>query len=76
MEALKAAYAEVILNTMKEAADRVMESEQKSLRIEQDLQSTKDEALRLLLRLKHMIDAKVFSNFLSWTVCLIFILMW
>nr|GMC97289.1 uncharacterized protein LOC109158327 isoform X1 [Ipomoea batatas] len=58
MEALKAAYAEVILNTMKEAADRVMESEQKSLRIEQDLQSTKDEALRLLLRLKHMIDAK------------------
>ncbi|XP_019161804.1 PREDICTED: uncharacterized protein LOC109158327 isoform X2 [Ipomoea nil] len=58
MEALKAAYAEVILNTMKEAADRVMESEQKSLRIEQDLQSTKDEALRLLLHLKHMIDAK------------------
>ncbi|CAH9067891.1 unnamed protein product [Cuscuta europaea] len=58
-EALKAAYAEVILNTMKEAAARVMGSEQKARRLEKDLQSTKDESIRLLLRLKLMADAKV-----------------
>ncbi|CAH9125256.1 unnamed protein product [Cuscuta epithymum] len=58
-EALKAAYAEVILNTVKEAAARVMGSEQKARRLEKDLQSTKDESIRLLLRLKLMADAKV-----------------
>ncbi|OIT05896.1 PREDICTED: uncharacterized protein LOC109206804 [Nicotiana attenuata] len=58
MEALKKAYAEIILNMAKEAAARVMVSEQKALKFQQDLHSTKEEALRMLLRLKSMIDAK------------------
>lgn len=57
--ALKKAYAEIILNTAKEAAARVMASEQKAVRFQQDLSGTKEEALRLLVRLKQMIDAKV-----------------
>ncbi|KAF9666410.1 hypothetical protein SADUNF_Sadunf16G0226500 [Salix dunnii] len=56
--ALKKAYADIILNTAKEAANRVMESERKALRYHNDLCNSKDEALRLLLRLKQMIDAK------------------
>ncbi|KZV17228.1 hypothetical protein F511_20759 [Dorcoceras hygrometricum] len=58
MDALKRAYAEMILNTAKEAASRVMASELKARRFEQDLVSTKEEAARLLLRLKEMIDRK------------------
>ncbi|XP_073125077.1 uncharacterized protein [Henckelia pumila] len=58
MDALKRAYAEMILNTAKEAASRVMASELKSRRLEQDLISTKEEAARMLLRLKQMIDRK------------------
>lgn len=56
--ALKKTYADIILNTAKEAANRVMESERKALRYHNDLCNSKDEALRLLLRLKQMIDAK------------------
>ncbi|XP_024993189.1 uncharacterized protein LOC112526964 isoform X1 [Cynara cardunculus var. scolymus] len=58
MEALKKAYAEIILNTAKEAANRAMVSECKALRFHHDLHNTKDEALRMLLRFKHIIDAK------------------
>lgn len=58
METVKKAYAEMILNTAKEAAARVMASEQKALKFQQDLQSTKEEAVRMLLRLKLMIDSK------------------
>jgi hypothetical protein len=65
--ALKKAYADIILNTAKEAANRVMESERKALRYHHDLCNSKDEALRLLLRLQQMIDAKVslFSVFFN-----------
>ncbi|CAL9248271.1 unnamed protein product [Arabidopsis halleri] len=56
--ALKKAYAEMILNTAKESAARVIVSERKSARFHHDLCGTKDEALRLLVRLKQMIDAK------------------
>lgn len=59
MMALKKAYAEIILNTAKEAAARIMVSERRALHFQQELSSTKDEALRMLLRLKQMIDAKV-----------------
>lgn len=59
MVELKKAYAEIILNTAKEAVARVMESEQKSLRIQRDLCSTKESALLMLLNLKQKIDAKV-----------------
>lgn len=59
MMALKKAYADIILNTVKEAAARVMVSERKALCLQQDLCSVKDEALRMLLRLKNMIDTKM-----------------
>lgn len=66
MAALKRAYAEIILNTAKEAAARVMVSERKALRFQQDLSSSKEEALRLLMRMKQMIDSKVkFGSCLS-----------
>ncbi|XP_059294039.1 uncharacterized protein LOC132047149 isoform X1 [Lycium ferocissimum] len=58
MEAVKKAYAEIILNMAKEAAARVMASEKKALQYQQDLHSTKEEALRMLLRLKSMTDTK------------------
>nr|XP_043634847.1 uncharacterized protein LOC122605944 [Erigeron canadensis] len=58
MEALKKAYADMILNTSKEAAARVMASERKALRFQHDLRNAKDEALRMLLRFKHMLDLK------------------
>lgn len=56
---LKKAYADVILNTAKEAATRVMASEQRALLSRHELAAAKDEALCMLLRLKQMIDAKV-----------------
>ncbi|KAJ7974479.1 Nuclear mitotic apparatus 1 [Quillaja saponaria] len=56
--ALKKAYAEIILNTAKEAAARIMVSERRALGFQQDLCSTKEEALRMLVRLKKMIEAK------------------
>lgn len=61
LTALKKAYAEIILNTAKEAAARVVVAERKALRYQRELFSTKDEAFRMLLRLKHMLDSKVTS---------------
>ncbi|CAL5368015.1 unnamed protein product [Camellia sinensis] len=58
MVALKKAYADIILNTAKEAAARVMVSERKALRFHHDLCAAKDEALRMLLRFKQMFDSK------------------
>ncbi|KAL8471485.1 hypothetical protein ACS0TY_028942 [Phlomoides rotata] len=58
MEALKRAYAEMILNTTKEAAARVLEAELRARRMEQEMNFAKEEAAGLLLRLKQMIDAK------------------
>ncbi|KAJ8750214.1 hypothetical protein K2173_014129 [Erythroxylum novogranatense] len=59
MTALKKAYAEMILNTAKEAAVRVLASEKRMLRFQQDLLRANEEALRLLLRLKQITDAKI-----------------
>ncbi|KAK2647607.1 hypothetical protein Ddye_015096 [Dipteronia dyeriana] len=56
--ALKKAYAEIILNTAKEAAARIVVSERKKASFERDLNSTRDEALRMLVHLKQMIDSK------------------
>ncbi|KAL1338039.1 hypothetical protein HN51_032726 [Arachis hypogaea] len=56
--ALKKAYADVILNTGKEAAVRVMASEWRVHGFLHELEWTKEEGLRLMLRLKHMLDAK------------------
>lgn len=57
--ALKKAYAEVILNTAKEAAARVIASERRALRFQHDLNATKEESLRMLMRLRQMIDSEV-----------------
>lgn len=57
--ALKKAYADIILNTAKEAAARIMVSERKTIRYQQELFAAKEDALRMLLRLKQMLDAKV-----------------
>ncbi|CAI0399050.1 unnamed protein product [Linum tenue] len=59
LTALKKAYAEIILNTAKEAAARVLVSERKAQRYQRELFAAKDDALRMLLRLKQMLDAKV-----------------
>lgn len=59
MVALKKAYADVILNTVKEAAGRVMVAERRALMFQQELASSKEEALHMLMRLKQMMDAKV-----------------
>ncbi|XP_039062555.1 uncharacterized protein LOC120207101 [Hibiscus syriacus] len=59
LTALKKAYAEIILNTAKEAAARIMVSERKAHRYQKELFASKDEALHMLVRLKQMLDAKV-----------------
>ncbi|OMO83152.1 hypothetical protein CCACVL1_11536 [Corchorus capsularis] len=64
LTALKKAYAEIILNTAKEAAARIMVSERKALRYQQELFAAKDEALLMLLRLKQMLDAKVIPSYM------------
>ena len=66
LTALKKAYADIILNTAKEAAARIMVSERKAMRFQQELASTKEEALRMLLRLKQMLDSKVKTILLTW----------
>ncbi|KAI3499369.1 hypothetical protein L1887_35166 [Cichorium endivia] len=59
LTALKRAYADIILNTAKEAAARIMVSERKALRFEYELKNAKEDALQMLLRLKQMMDSKV-----------------
>ncbi|VVA95291.1 unnamed protein product [Arabis nemorensis] len=59
LAALKRAYADTILNTTKEAAARVIVSEKKARRFQQELVTVRDEAIHTLLRLKHMFDSKV-----------------
>lgn len=73
LTALKKAYAEIILNTAKEAAARIMVSERKALRYHQEVFAAKDEALHMLLRLKQMLDAKVTVWFLGLSLFLLFL---
>ncbi|XP_057780727.1 uncharacterized protein LOC130999233 [Salvia miltiorrhiza] len=58
LTALKKAYADIILGISKEAAARVMASEKKSVRFQHELKATKEEGVRMLMRLKHMMDAQ------------------
>lgn len=57
--ALKRAYADIILNTAKEAAARIMVSERKAVGFQYELSVAKEQALQTLLRLKQMMDSKV-----------------
>ncbi|KAK9119564.1 hypothetical protein Scep_017657 [Stephania cephalantha] len=59
MAALKKAYADIILNTAKEAAARIMVSERRAARCEQEKAAAKAEALNMLMRMKHMMDCKI-----------------
>ncbi|PSS07827.1 Myosin-2 heavy chain like [Actinidia chinensis var. chinensis] len=59
LTSLKRAYADIILNTAKEAAARIMVSERKAVRFQQELNAAKEQALQMLLRLKQMMDSKV-----------------
>ncbi|OVA14316.1 hypothetical protein BVC80_9023g6 [Macleaya cordata] len=59
LAALKKVYADIILNTAKEAAARIMVSERKALRFQQELFAAKEESLNMLLRLKQMTDCKI-----------------
>ncbi|KAJ8553837.1 hypothetical protein K7X08_024515 [Anisodus acutangulus] len=59
LTALKRAYADIILNTAKEAAARIMSSEQKAVRYKHELKVAKEEAVGMLLRLKQMMGSKI-----------------
>ncbi|XP_022852540.1 uncharacterized protein LOC111374140 isoform X2 [Olea europaea var. sylvestris] len=59
LTALKKAYAEIMLNTTKEAAARIMASESKAARYQHELRVAKEEGVRMLMRLKQMMDSKV-----------------
>ncbi|KAK6148463.1 hypothetical protein DH2020_019375 [Rehmannia glutinosa] len=59
LTALKKAYADIILNISKEAATRVMSSERRAARYQHELKVEKEEALRMLMRLKQMMDSKI-----------------
>ncbi|PIN22648.1 hypothetical protein CDL12_04632 [Handroanthus impetiginosus] len=58
LTALKKAYADIILGISKEAAARVIASERKSLRYQHELKVAKEEGVRMLLRLKQMMDSQ------------------
>ncbi|KAK9066513.1 hypothetical protein SSX86_013836 [Deinandra increscens subsp. villosa] len=59
LTALKKVYADIILNTAKEAAARIMVSERKASRLEQELKNAKEDAIQMLLRLKQMMDFQI-----------------
>lgn len=66
MATLKKAYAEIILNTSKEAAARIMAADRRALCFQKDLFVVKEDALRMLVQLKQMLDSKVqISSFWS-----------
>ncbi|KAL8154314.1 hypothetical protein V2J09_012074 [Rumex salicifolius] len=58
METLKKAYAEIILNTSKEAAAKIMVADRRARCFEKDLNALKEDALRMLVQLKQMLDFK------------------
>lgn len=65
MGALKRAYADIILNTAKESAARVLAAERRALRCQQAVFAAKEEALTTILRLKAIADSKVIEFVLN-----------
>lgn len=59
MEAVKRAYAEIILNTAAESAARILASEKKAMGLQRSLATTKQDAVDMMLRLKSLMDSKV-----------------
>ncbi|GER50027.1 sensor protein PhoQ [Striga asiatica] len=58
LAALKKAYADVLFNMSKEAAMRVMSSDKRAAQYQYELKVAKEEALRMLMRLKQMMGFK------------------
>lgn len=59
MTALKRVYADMMLDTAKEAAGRVMVAERRVRVVEYELKETNEEAVRVLVRTKRMIDSNM-----------------
>ncbi|CAL9047644.1 uncharacterized protein LOC135622240 [Musa acuminata AAA Group] len=59
MVALKRAYADVILNTAKESAARILAADRRVVQSQHSLSLAKEESLAMLLRLKSIMDAKI-----------------
>ncbi|XP_047338991.1 uncharacterized protein LOC124942514 [Impatiens glandulifera] len=59
MATLKKVSADVILNTVKEAAARVLVAERKVSHLQYNLKVTKDDSLRMMLLLKQTINSKI-----------------
>ncbi|KAF6157300.1 hypothetical protein GIB67_004238 [Kingdonia uniflora] len=59
MEALKKVYADVLFNTAREASVRIVASERKAFRFQQEVFAAKNEALNMILHLKIMMDNKI-----------------
>ncbi|EPS69567.1 hypothetical protein M569_05201, partial [Genlisea aurea] len=59
---LKKAYTDVIVGISEDAAARVMVFERISLHYQHELNSVKAEGLRMLLRLKHMMDSQIMES--------------
>lgn len=62
MAALKKAYADIILSISKESAARVLASERKSAVFQHELKVAKEEGVRMLMRLKQMMDTQVIGE--------------
>ncbi|RWW33838.1 hypothetical protein GW17_00001435, partial [Ensete ventricosum] len=61
MAALKRAFADVILNTAKESAARILASDRRVLQLQQSMSLAREESLDMLLRLKSIMDSKVMA---------------
>lgn len=61
MVVLKRAYADVILNTAKESAARILAADRRVLQSQHSLSLAMEESLAMLLRLKSIMDAKVIA---------------
>lgn len=59
MAALKKAYADIIFNTAKESAERILAAERRAVGFQQSLFAAKEEALATMLRLKAIMEDKI-----------------
>ncbi|KAK1357799.1 hypothetical protein POM88_051055 [Heracleum sosnowskyi] len=59
LQDLHKAYADMMLDASKEASAKVLAAEMKSQRLEHELHVTKAEAVRMMVRLKKMMDDKI-----------------
>ncbi|XP_047314153.1 uncharacterized protein LOC124917930 [Impatiens glandulifera] len=58
---LKKAYADVIMNTVKDASSRIMVSERKAAHFQHELNVAREQGVQTLLQLKRVMDSKVYE---------------